>query len=123
MTAGCGDTGLRIAINKLTDDNPFTGVAELMASISRGEEDIGSASSAFPVSELDLGSVSRGKITLKLNGYNAEGAVVALGLEEFTAPGRGEDCCVLACFCSSARYDAGDCDCGSNACTPTCSTQ
>ena len=121
--ASCGaDSQLLVQLSTLSSEDPYAVVATLEVEITKGEKTLARQRSALNGQPLELDAVEPQKgLTIAVTGFGDDGvSVTSKGTSIPNIPGVGETCCVVICFCTTAVFDAGACDCGSDACVDEC---
>ena len=124
VVSGCGEGLLRLQLAQLPGDTPYNDVVMLDALVTSGDTILLELSTPFESAGFDLGTVSRRRaMAIEVTGRDDRGFSLARGAAAFQTRGRGEDCCLILCFCSLAFSQSSACECGSNGCTDACRPQ
>ncbi len=122
LALGCGaEASIRVQLRELDGDTPYASLAKLKVTLSVDGENARTEEASWDGRPLELEPIRREDgLQITVVGLRADGTIRSKGESFPDLPARGDSCCVAVCFCTLALFVAGDCDCGSNTCTESC---
>lgn len=124
--AACGedrDAQVLVQLRTLASENPFADLELLQIQAIAGERVHADDTVAFTGRPVALASLRMTKdLRILVTGLGTDDIALARGEVQPELPGDADVCCVTACFCRVATFDADACTCGDGRCAASCET-